>query len=232
MESNQKLRLAELVGIILGDGNLHGKSNCITIVGSLEDVYYYKYHVIPLIRSLFNVDPKLRKRNDRNAFYIDFCSKETMNFLTKNIGLVRGNKINAQIPNMIKESEKLIPYFLKGLFDTDGCLKFSKQSTDKNYYPRVRLAFKKSKFAKEVEEILVKSGFKYSRWEDRRFNIVVFYEISGKENLEGWMNNIRPANMVHTSKYLFWKKFGYYIPKSSLDSRLKALNLNMDGIFQ
>ncbi len=60
-------KLAELIGIILGDGNLHKSSNCITIVGSLEDLFYYENYVIPIIKSLFPVNPKLMKRNDRNA---------------------------------------------------------------------------------------------------------------------------------------------------------------------
>ena len=98
-------KLAEFLGIILGDGNLNKKSNCITIVGSLEDFYYHKTYVIPLIQSLFDVNPKLRKRNDRNAYYIDFNSKYTMDYLTKVIGLVRGNKVNAIIPKMIFNNE-------------------------------------------------------------------------------------------------------------------------------
>ena len=116
-------KLAEFLGIILGDGNLNKKSNCITIVGSLEDFYYHKNHVVPLIKSLFDINPKLRKRNDRNAYYIDFNSKNTMNYLTKVVGLVRGNKVNAEIPKIIINNERLIPHFLRGLFDTDGCLK-------------------------------------------------------------------------------------------------------------
>ncbi|PIN79659.1 hypothetical protein COV16_03080 [Candidatus Woesearchaeota archaeon CG10_big_fil_rev_8_21_14_0_10_34_8] len=73
---NNTKGLAEIIGIILGDGHLHKKSNKITIVGSLEDFYYYKFHVIPLIRSIFVCNPKIRKRNDKNAYYIDFNSKE------------------------------------------------------------------------------------------------------------------------------------------------------------
>ena len=232
MELNKKIKISELAGIILGDGNLNRKSNCITIVGSLEDFYYFKNHVIPIITSLFNVNPKIRKRKDRNAFYIDFCSKYVMDYLSKKIGLSRGNKIDAKIPAFIKENTKLIPHFLRGLFDTDGCLKFSKQNADKNYYPRVRLTFKKSGFASEVEEVLIKSGFEYGKWEDKRGNVVVFYEISGKENLKKWMNIINPANVVHISKYLFWSKFGYCIPKSSLEERTKALNLNINKVSQ
>jgi len=221
-------KLAEFLGIILGDGNLNKKSNCITIVGSLEDFYYHKNYVIPLIKSLFNVNPKLRKRNDRNAYYIDFNSKHIMNYLTKVVGLIRGNKVNAEIPKIIVNNERLIPHFLRGLFDTDGCLKFSKQTKNKNYYPRIQLAFRDSKFAWQVKELLEKSKFNIGVWKDNRFNGAVFFQVSGKNNLEKWMMTVNSNNLVHKTKYLFWKKVGYYQPKSSLESRLRALNLNID----
>ena len=62
MKNYQKL--AELLGVILGDGHLDKNDNRVTITGSLEDFIYYKNHLIPLIKSLFNVDPKLRKRRE------------------------------------------------------------------------------------------------------------------------------------------------------------------------
>ncbi len=35
--------IAELSGVILGDGSLHNSCNKITIVGSVEDKYYRKF---------------------------------------------------------------------------------------------------------------------------------------------------------------------------------------------
>lgn len=138
--------------------------------------------------------------------------------------------MNSRIPNKIRNDNKLILYFLRGLFDTDGCLKFSKQYKSKNYYPRIQFCFRRSKFADDVGEVLRKVDFNFCRWDENRVNGLVFYQLSGKENLERWFNKIKPSNFVHLSKYLFWKRFGYYTPKSSLESRLKALNLNMDDI--
>jgi len=39
------------------------------------------------------------------------------------------------------------------------------------------------------------------------------------------------SNIVHFSKYLFWKKYGYCISKSTLDYRLKTLNLKIEDLF-
>ncbi len=217
-------KLAELVGIILGDGHMHSTCNSLTIVGSLEDLNYYKQNVISLFYDLFGLKPTIRKRNSENAYYLQLENKEVFKFLMNDIGLIRGNKKNARIPKFILENKKLIPFFLRGLFDTDGCLKFSKQTRNKNYYPRLQFCFRDTFFAKQVKPLLENEGFSVGFWKENRYNGLVFYQISGKENLEAWMNKINPRNMVHVTKYLFWKKHGFYIPKSSLKFILNALN--------
>ena len=70
-----KEKLAELTGVILGDGHLHKKQNLLTITGSLEDFHYYQ-KVAGMIFGLFNKKPNIRRRNDRNSFYIMIYSKE------------------------------------------------------------------------------------------------------------------------------------------------------------
>lgn len=52
MEINEDI--AEMIGIILGDGHLHTIYNLITIVGSLEDKQYYQKQVIKLFSDQFN----------------------------------------------------------------------------------------------------------------------------------------------------------------------------------
>lgn len=218
--------LAEFLGILLGDGNLNKSSNCITIVGSLEELDYYNRTVIPLIGSLFEVKPKLRHRNDRNAIYIDFNSKQVMNYLSKELGLVRGNKRYAHVPEIVKSNAESIPHFLRGLFDTDGCFKFSKQTSQKNYYPRIQFCFSDAPFVHEVKGLLEKMRFNIGMWKDSRFNGLIFYQISGSDNLEKWMSLIGSNNPVQKTKYQMWKRYGFYTPKSSLKSRIESLNLN------
>lgn len=224
-----KGKLAELIGIILGDGHLHKKDNCLTITGSIEDYYYYQ-KISKIMFRLFNKKAKIRKRNDRNSFYIMIYSKEMMEFLTK-IGMIRGNKKYAKIPKFIFDEEEYLKSFTRGLFDTDGSLKFSKQLKNKNYYPRIQFCFKISNFAFEVEKIFLVLGFNYSKWIEKNDNRnLVYYQVSGNKNLEKWNNMIGFRNPVHLTKYLFWKKFGYCIPKSSLKMRLKTLNLNINDL--
>jgi DNA-binding transcriptional regulator WhiA len=222
-----KKELAEFLGIVLGDGHLHTKHNRVTVTGSLDDIYYYKTRVIPLIIKLFNIKPALKKNPSKNSYYLYFNSYKVMDLFTK-LGMIRGTKKNAQIPSFIKRDKNLILHFLRGLFDTDGYLKFSKQTRTKHYYPRIRLSIRVSKFAKEVGDLITECKLSYGSWYDKRGNGSVYYEISGKENLEKWIKKIDFNNPVHKTKYLFWKNYGYYIPNSSFADRLKSLNLNTD----
>ncbi|MBR9682933.1 hypothetical protein GOV03_00125 [Candidatus Woesearchaeota archaeon] len=216
-------RMAELVGIILGDGHIHSKHNLITIVGSLEDLEYYQKRVCWLFQSLFNKTPSLRRRKDRNAYYLVIYSKQIVDFLVNEIGLKRGSKKYASFPKKIISDKKLIPYLLRGLFDTDGCVKFSKQTKNINYYPRIQFSQMESPLANEVGALLKKIGFSYGTWKDSRFNGQIYYQISGKNNANKWFKEISPKNPVHVTKYEFWKKFGYHIPKSKMEFRKNKL---------
>ncbi|MDP3733965.1 MAG: LAGLIDADG family homing endonuclease [Nanoarchaeota archaeon] len=206
--------VAELVGIILGDGHLHTKQYLITIVGGLEDLNYYEKRVIPLFQSLFCKIPTLRKRNDSNAYYLMIYSKDIFNFLLNDIGMRRGIKKESSVPDIIFSDKNLMRAFVRGLFDTDGCLKFSKQGRNINYYPRVQIALRKSPLANQLADLFKILDFPYGSWTESRFSGIVFYQISGKKNTERWFKEISPQNEVHTTKYEFWKKLGYYAKNS------------------
>jgi len=203
--------IAELCGTILGDGNLHKSSNRITITGSIDDLDYYQSKIIPLFVKYFNGKVFLRKRKDRNSYYMWIENKEAFNFFL-DIGFQRGNKSKSGIPIKIMENPKLWKPFLRGLFDTDGYLKFSKQNKEYAYYPRIRFTFQESPLIGDLKEILTKLGFNYSLHKDRRYSTYDF-EISGKSNLEKWMGLIGINNPVKLKKYQYWKKHGVYIPK-------------------
>ncbi len=215
-------RLAELVGIILGDGHIHKKNNLITIVGSLEDLEYYKNRAIPLFEDLFNVKVSLKRRKDRNAYYLMAYSKYLVNELVS-VGLMRGAKDKVTIPKFIFSNKRYLLAFLRGIFDTDGCIKFSKQSKNINYYPRIQIALKDSPLAHNLKDVFECLNFSFCMWKENQFNGIIFYQISGKKNTFRWFLEVSPKNDVHVSKFLFWKKFGYYVPKSTLEYRRNML---------
>ena len=120
--------------------------------------------------------------------------------------------------------------FLRGLFDTDGSLKFSKQSKNINYYPRIQYAFKESDFSRDLGTFLSQAGFTFCRWYDKR-DKEYYYQISGDSFLHTWIKTVGLSNPVHYSKYLYWKRFGYFIPRSSLAFRMNALHLKTEDLF-
>lgn len=222
MEINEKT--AELVGIILGDGHLHTKHNLVTITGSLGDRSYYIKTVIPLFQKIFFKDPKLKKRNDRKSYYIMMTNRGMMDYLTKIIGLKRGRKLNPSIPKFVFNNKKFVCCFLRGLFDTDGSVKFSKQAKKIPYYPRIRISARESRMAKEIGSLLDFCGFNYGLSIDNRLgNNLHTYEISGTKNIKKWFELIKPNNLVHTTKYTIWKHQGHYSP-ISLSERVKFIN--------
>src|SRR3989344_5821910 len=158
----------ELIGAIYGDGHIHSTENRVTLVGSLEDYYYYTFYLKPLIEKLFpGINVYIRKRNDRNSYYLSFESKDAFQKL-QSFHLWRGAKNNLVLP--ILSNSLSLKLFLRGLFDTDSFL-------------------------------------------------------------HTWIKTVGLSNPVHYSKYLYWKRFGYFIPRSSLAFRMNALHLKTEDLF-
>ncbi len=223
-------RLVELYGILVGDGYLHKTNYSIIVVCSSEEIYYLQNRVMPLFEKIFGKKPYFASRKDRNAYYIQVSSKEIMNHLIDIFSITRGAKNNYRINKIIMKNRYLAPHFLRGLFDTDGCIKFSKQARDVNYYPRIQFYFKNGPIAGDLEKLLTKLGFTYSGYEDNRFGGLYVIQISGNVNLEKWINLIGSANLVHLTKILQWKKDGFVKPKTTLDERIKNLGISTNTL--
>src|SRR3989344_356388 len=125
--------LAELIGIILGDGHVHSyikdkKVRCysIKIAGdSRNDKNYLLNYVSPLVFKLFKDQPKIVYAKKINEMFIVSYSKNMVGFLNEK-GLKSGNKkINEQtIPNWILSNNSYLVSCLRGLFDTDGSVHY------------------------------------------------------------------------------------------------------------
>ena len=128
-EKNEKL--AELIGIILGDGNINyykrGKKigvYQVTIAGDKRlDKDYHLNRVSLLFKELFGVKVKEKISKKNNGRFLVVSSKQLVNFFIEN-GLKSGDKIKNQvtIPSWIKENPIYLKACIRGLFDTDGCV--------------------------------------------------------------------------------------------------------------
>jgi len=221
---------AELCGIILGDGHMHKTANSITIAGGIDDLLYFQQRVIPLFRKCFpNVNPRIHRLKRKQAYHLIVENKAIFHFFLSHFGLKRGRKDDAHIPGIVVSNPTLTPHFVRGLFDTDGCFKFSKQHKTYAYYPRIRFAFMDSPLAHELQILLSKIGFIPRKSVRPNHGYVTDknlaqYEISGQNALERWMRIVKPANPVQVTKYLFWKKYGYHVQYMTLSDRLSWIN--------
>lgn len=154
-ELSKDENLAELIGIILGDGNLnkHPRTENLRITRNSNDTFYVK-HVSCLIRKVFGKTPSIRKRSDENAISVDFYQCE----ISKRLNLPCGNKIrnNAGIPSWILLNEKHALRCLKGLFETDGCF----HEDPKNYTRCIEFKNNCNKLRYDVYNSLIKLNFR------------------------------------------------------------------------
>src|SRR3989344_6590129 len=99
--------LAEETGIHIGDGNLYkgkDKHECTVyqygITGNLIDEYiYHTVHIKNLFKSLFNIEPFLSQRKNKNSIDSRIRSKAIISFKNKILGLCFGSKKDIKIPS-------------------------------------------------------------------------------------------------------------------------------------
>lgn len=117
------MQLAELVGIVLGDGGLTPYQLKITL--NKETEHEYVDFVCNLLGELFNEVPK--------KYYFGGVAKKTCNVCLSGAGLIEylvslglkiGNKVTHQVgvPKWISSQGDYSDACLRGLIDTDGCI--------------------------------------------------------------------------------------------------------------
>ena len=114
------IELAELLGILVGDGSIGVKSaeNILTVaVGKKHRTY--AEHVVDLFKKVFGVGAEIYEKP--NCFTVTLCSKNAVDFVNS-IGLKKGKTFKEKIiPDIICKSPPAYRCaFLRGLFDTDG----------------------------------------------------------------------------------------------------------------
>jgi len=147
-------KLAELMGIILGDGNLykHSRTENLRIICNSNDIVYIQ-HIVDLITEIFRKTPSVIKRKNENATVV--CLYQCK--ISKKLGLPCGNRIknNVGVPYWIFLNKDYMRRCLKGLFETDGCF-----HEDKDNYTRI-IEFKNNckRLREDVHNSLVRLGF-------------------------------------------------------------------------
>jgi len=113
-------RLAEFIGICLGDGTL--TKYFLRISGDSRYDIKYLNHVSELCKGLFGVAGKISKDKKRNTAYLTISSIKICELLNSKYKLPYGDKIlnNASVPRIVFSNKKYMIGCLRGLVDTDG----------------------------------------------------------------------------------------------------------------
>ncbi len=230
--------LAEFCGIHAGDGYMRkrGVTYEVDISGSLEEQEYYDEYVIPLVNKLFGTAIKGRAFFPRGTYGFRTHDKNIAKTLNEQ-GFPFGSKtLNVHCPEsiLVSNDETIHEAFLRGFFDTDGCVCFAKRyGTYQQYkkehqvYPRILLTTCSERLAGELCTLLNSLCF-LTRCYKREVGIRMLHptygiHLNGKIAVEHWMNTIGTSNPVKESKYLLWKKMGFCPPNTTHLERLKVL---------
>ncbi|MDO8663521.1 MAG: LAGLIDADG family homing endonuclease [Candidatus Wildermuthbacteria bacterium] len=134
-------RLAEFVGIVLGDGCISDRQIAITL-HHIDDKVYGKY-VISLVKKLFNVPVGVYHCEKDSVIDLVVSRSKLVRYCTERLGLKIGSKVRQQvdIPAWIKRNKKYSIACVRGLIDTDGCVFRHKYRVNGKLYAYNKLSF-------------------------------------------------------------------------------------------
>ena len=199
----ESVELAELYGIMLGDGNLTVKKAYkigtyqIRIVGdSRKDKEYLINYVKPLIEKLFEIEVKTFKQKKTNALYLVSTSKKLTEFFISK-GFKSGDKIrnHLEIPNWIRQNPKFLKKCLRGLYDTDGsAYKLTNQNSYQICFTNYNLVL-----LNQTRESIIQLGINPSKITKGRDLL-----ITKKSELRKFLNEVGFSNAKHIDKVKMW----------------------------
>jgi len=212
MELNEDI--AEFLGLHVGDGTFY-KTNTGLVWegrGDLNEKDYYIDNVSPLMERIFGLEfvSKFRSGGKNGVWGIQTSKRVVTDFLFY-YGFNPGKKAKTvKIPDKIfKANRSIKKAFLRGLFDTDGCLRFDKpRNKTKHTYPKIEIGVASKSLRDDTFCLLNELGFKSYIWKDGddAFKLC----LAGEMKLEKWIREIGFNNLKHENKYLIWKKKGFF----------------------
>ncbi|MEK6881402.1 MAG: LAGLIDADG family homing endonuclease [Nanoarchaeota archaeon] len=198
--------LAEITGIILGDGNIWCKSGgyyYVRIAGdAVKDRDYLLNYVKPIFEKLFKKKMHKIERPKNNELFISIGNKDIV-FTLKHFGLSEGDKLknNVQIPRWVFSSKEYLRACVRGLIDTDGSVC---PITGRNY-PYIWFSSAIENLRKTFDEAMNILEIKTSKWNVREGRTPDVY-IGSKEYIAKYLKTISFKNERHLSK------IGQYAP--------------------
>ena len=189
-------QIAELIGILLGDGYIDKKSKRVKISFNSKDDADYLDYVRKLIEQTFEVKVIVKYRKNENTAELFIFNKEFTELLTKEIGLKFSPKWNnAKIPRKYCSGDLALDV-LRGYFDTDGCV--VKTNNNGTLYPRLEMKISPSPMQNQFINILRTQKFSFGVYKIGKSKVRV--QMNGKVQLKKWCNEVGFSNKKHRNK--------------------------------
>ncbi len=207
-KSAKSEKLAEFLGIMFGDGHLSNYQTSIT-TSCYTDKEHAQY-TKKLIKELFNIESSLKVRKEEGAINVVASSRNLVKFLS-NKGMPIGNKIgnNLRAPEWIKKSNLYRKAFIRGLFDTDGCVYLDTHRIKNKIYKHLGLTITSyaDNLILDIIDFLKSFGFTPT---NRKTQKSVF--LRRQKEIAKYFKEIKTSNPKHYNRYI---KFIGEVPKWS-----------------
>lgn len=177
--------LAELFGVLLGDGHISHFQVMVTL-GSKE--VSYARHVKTLLDRVFGGAPRIAVL--KKGYRVVYLGSVAATAWLMREGCVR-NKVSAQVdaPRWIFKKETYITAFLRGFFDTDGSVYKLRYGT------QISLTNKSLPLLCSLQRMLRKLGYTPSAVSAYRVYLTRYSEV------RRFFREIQPANAKHKRRY-------------------------------
>jgi hypothetical protein len=186
-------KLAEFVGILIGDGGISEYQVTVTL-NRVTDKKYADF-VQKLIMDLFRVEASKVYR--QSVVNVQVSRKKLVNYLIK-LGLKKGNKIKQKvdIPSWIKNKPEYALACVRGLVDTDGSFYPHRYMSKNKRYSYIKIGFtsRSEPLIKSVKRILEDSGL------HPKINSRGDIRISSIEEVKSYYTIIGSSNPKNTAK--------------------------------
>jgi intein/homing endonuclease len=206
MKITKNNKFAELIGMILGDGNLgnypsHNKTKSILPRCQYLRIYcnikeeQYANEIEKILNYIFNKKCYKYKRPSEGIIYLEISGKNLNTYLDIPIGDKIKNQV--KIPNWIFLNKNYLISCLRGLFDTDGCCYLTG-----NKYRIINFTNKNKILLENIVRSLIILGFHpYTSGGrnvelGRQMEVDKFFSIIQPKNIKHYRYNAEVANVV------------------------------------
>lgn len=132
--------LAEFIGIFLGDGSFGNKYQIAISWNHRCEDDYAKY-LRKIVYKLFGLRSRIRIRKRYGSAEIVISSSNLVDYIRKLIGIKTGApKRSFKLPAWISKNRRCKIGFLRGLFDSEGCIYRHKYYSNAKAYSYVKIA--------------------------------------------------------------------------------------------